>query len=334
MESTQTLVKPTPQQPIQQPLQQPQSVGLTTPVYPKLSIPDHKQLPETDGTFVKNFQEHPQSIVLTSSIAPVLEKLHPDGQYCIGQDSGIYWRLVEPPEKGAEAPDWFYVPNVSPFLDGEYRRSYVLWKEVVAPLIAIEFVSGNGIEERDATPPSASEKAGKFWVYEQAIRIPFYAIFDAWKDILEVYHLVDGRYAKMEPNERGHFAITPMAVELGLQQQVQQREMTTWLRWWNEDGNLLLTGDERALQAEAIANQANLAKQEAEAIANQANLAKQEAEAIANQANLAKQEAEAIANQANLAKQEAEVIANQERQQKEKLEAYLRSLGINPEHLL
>ena len=256
-----------------------------------INLPDHKQLPETDGTFVKNFQEHPQSIVLTSSIAPVLEKLHPDGQYCIGQDSGIYWRLVEPPEKGAEAPDWFYVPNVSPFLDGEYRRSYVLWKESVAPLIAIKFVSGNGNEERDATPPSAGEKAGKFWVYEQAIRIPFYAIFDAWKDILEVYHLVDGRYAKMEPNQRGHFMIAPMAVELGLQQEIQQREMTTWLRWWDEDGNLLLTGDERAIAEK--------------------------------QARL---NAEAIADQERL-------IANQERQQKEKLEAYLRSLGINPDDL-
>ena len=294
MESTQTLVKPT----LQQPAQQSQSVDLTKPLYTKLSLPDHKQLPETDGTFVKNFQEHPQSIVLTSSIAPILEKLHPDGQYCIGQDSGIYWRLVEPPEKGAEAPDWFYVPNVSPFLDGEYRRSYVLWKESVAPLIAIEFVSGNGNEERDATPASASEKAGKFWVYEQAIRIPFYAIFDAWKDILEVYHLVDGRYAKMEPNERGHFAIAPMAVELGLQQEIQQREMTTWLRWWDEDGNLLLTGDERAIAEK--------------------------------QARL---NAEAIANQQRVIADEERLIANQERQQKEKLEAYLRSLGINPDDL-
>jgi hypothetical protein len=57
------------------------------PITP-ISLPDHKQLPDSDGTFVKNFQEHPQSIVLTSSISPVLEKLHPDGRYCIGQDSG------------------------------------------------------------------------------------------------------------------------------------------------------------------------------------------------------------------------------------------------------
>jgi hypothetical protein len=39
---------------------------------PALSLPDHKQLPESDGTFTKNFQEHPQSLLLTSSIARVL----------------------------------------------------------------------------------------------------------------------------------------------------------------------------------------------------------------------------------------------------------------------
>ena len=125
---------------------------------PTLSLPDHTQLPESDGTFVKNFQEHPQSILLTSSIRPVLEQLHPDGRYCIGQDSGIYWRSIDPPERGAEAPDWFYVPNVAPLLDGKYRRSYVMWKEIVAPLIAIEFVSGDGSEERDVTSPFLNPK--------------------------------------------------------------------------------------------------------------------------------------------------------------------------------
>ena len=233
-----------------------------------ISLPDHKQLPDSDGTFVKNFQEHPQSIVLTSSITPVLEKLHPDGRYCIGQDSGIYWRLMEPPEKGAEAPDWFYVPNVPPMLDGEYRRSYVLWKEFVAPLIAIEFVSGNGSEERDATPPSETEKAGKFWVYEQAIRIPFYAIFDGWRDNLEVYHLVDGRYVSLQPNDRGHYAVLPMGVELGL----ILENGVSWLRWWDESGNLLLTGDERADQQREIADQqtaiATQERQQKEKLAN------------------------------------------------------------------
>ena len=280
-----------------------------------LTLPDHKQLPESDGTFVKNFQEHPQSIVLTSSITPVLEKLHPDGHYCIGQDSGIYWRLMEPPEKGAEAPDWFYVPNVPPMLDGEYRRSYVLWKEFIAPLIAIEFVSGNGNEERDKTPPSATEKAGKFWVYEQAIRIPFYVIFDGFRDNLEAYHLLDGRYVKMQPNDRGHYAIPPMGVELGL----ILENGVSWLRWWDDAGNLLLTGDERAitekvarLNAEAIADQQK-------AIADQATLAQQQAEAITNQQK-------AIANRATLAQQQAE-------QKAQRLAERLRALGYDPEDI-
>ena len=105
-------------------------------------FPDHTQLPDSDGTFVKNFQELPQSILLTTSIRPILDQIHPDGQYCIGQDSGIYWRVAEPPEpleRGAEAPDWFYVPDVPPTLDGNMRRSYVMWKELMPPLIILEF---------------------------------------------------------------------------------------------------------------------------------------------------------------------------------------------------
>ncbi|NJP10982.1 MAG: Uma2 family endonuclease [Leptolyngbyaceae cyanobacterium RU_5_1] len=215
-----------------------------------LTLPDHTQLPESDGTFVKNFQEHPQSLLLTSSIRPVLDQIHPDGQYCIGQDCGIYWRLTDPPERGAEAPDWFYVPNVPPLLNGVVRRLYVMWKEIVAPLIAIEFVSGDGSEERDTTSPFAGDesKAGKFWVYEQAIRIPFYAIYEVQQASVEVYELIANRYCKIPPNQRGHFPILPLAAELGIWQGREGNQTLPWLRWWDSEGNLLQTGDERAEQ--------------------------------------------------------------------------------------
>ncbi len=214
----------------------------------KLELPDHTQLPESDGTFVKNFQEHPQSLLLTSSIYPVLNQLHPDGQFAIGQDSGIYWRLTEPPEQGCEAPDWFYVPNVAPLLDGDYRRSYVMWKEVIAPLLAIEFVSGNGSEERDRTSPFSGDdaKGGKFWVYEQAVRIPFYAIYEVKKASVEVYQLIGNRYQLCQPNDRGHYPIPELGVELGIWQGEYMNQALPWLRWWDNAGNLLLTGEERA----------------------------------------------------------------------------------------
>ena len=215
------------------------------------AFPNHPQLPESDGTFVKNFQEHPQSLILTDSIGQILQQRHPDGQYAIGQDCGIYWRETEPAEQGAEAPDWFYVPNVPPNIDGQIRRSYVLWREHIAPLIALEFASGNGDEERDRTPLSRTNegvvtKPGKFWVYERVMRIPYYGIYQVNNGRLEVYRLIDGYYQLLELNQRGHFPIAPLGVELGLWQGSYQNQTMLWLRWWDEEGNLLLIGDERA----------------------------------------------------------------------------------------
>ncbi|MEA5532508.1 Uma2 family endonuclease [Crocosphaera sp. XPORK-15E] len=217
------------------------------------AFPDHTQLPESDGTFVKNFQEHPQSILLTDSLGSLLQKLHPDGNYAIGQDCGIYWRETEPPEQGAIAPDWFYVPNVPALLEGQIRRSYVLWREFMAPLIALEFASGDGAEERDKTPLSVSNsgevtKPGKFWVYERIIRIPYYGIYEIRSHKLEVYHLQDFSYHPIEPNERGHFPISMLGIELGIWQGNYQNQDQLWLRWWDNQGNLLLIGDERAEQ--------------------------------------------------------------------------------------
>ncbi|MFP4103618.1 Uma2 family endonuclease [Coleofasciculus sp.] len=222
----------------------------TIPELPK-TLPDHTQLPESDGTFVKNFQEHPQSILLTESIEPILQQLHPDGYYAIGQDSGIYWRLTDPPERGAEAPDWFYVANVPPTLDGQMRRSYVLWQEIVSPLIALEFVSGNGQEERDSTPYQ-----GKFWVYEQAIRIPFYGIYEVEQARVDVYHLLEGSYRLLPANDRGHYPIEPLGVELGIWQGRYKNVELPWLRWWDSQGHLLLTGEERAEQERQRAERA------------------------------------------------------------------------------
>jgi len=271
--------------------QLPESEGDTnyTPITDR--PPDHTQLPDEDGTFVKNFQEHPQSILLTDAITPRLQQRHPDNQYCIGQDCGIYWRLTDPTDKGAEAPDWFYVPNVSPLVDGKIRRSYVMWYEVIAPLIVIEFVSGDGSEERDTTP-----KTGKFWVYEQAIRVPFYAIYEVSRGSVEVYQLLTGKYQLLPANDRGHYPIGPLGVELGIWQGQYQNAELPWLRFWDAEGNLLLTGGERAEQE-------------------------------GQRADREQQRAEQQQQQKELAQQQAE----QERQRGDRLAAQLRALGIDPE---
>lgn len=223
----------------------------------KPPLPDHTQLPCEDGTFVKNFQEHPQSILLTTSIRPVLDRLHPDGQYDIGQDSGIYWKVTNPPFKGCVSPDWFYVPNIPPLLNGQIRRSYVLWQERIPPLIVLEFVSGNGAEERDRT-----RETGKFWVYETQIQPEYYGIYEVRRERVEVYRLVNGRYQLLPPNQREHFPIPELGVELGIWQGRYQNRTLPWLRWWDSEGDLLLSGEERAEQERQEKEQAQMKLQQ------------------------------------------------------------------------
>jgi hypothetical protein len=53
------------------------------------------------------------------------------------------------------------------------------------------------------------QKPGKFWVYEQIIRIPYYGIYEISNNRLEVDHLRDLYGKKIAPNQRGHSPIEP-----------------------------------------------------------------------------------------------------------------------------
>lgn len=110
---------------------------------------------------------------------------------------------------------------------------------------------------RDTTSPFAGDasKAGKFWVYEQAIRVPFYAIYEVDTASVAVYELVANHYQRCSPNERGHFPISPLGVALGIWQGQYINQTLPWLRWWDGGGNLLLNGAERAEQEKQRAEQ-------------------------------------------------------------------------------
>jgi hypothetical protein len=122
----------------------------------------------------------------------------------------------------------------------------------------------------------------------------------------------------IKPNDRGHYSIPLMGIELGIQYD-QKDTPTPWLRFWDGDGNLLLTGDERAV----IEMQARL---QAEVERSLEQKARQEAEAAQKQAEAAGRILQGIAEQANLEKQKAE-------QKAQRLAEMLRSLGINPDEM-
>ena len=235
------------------------SATLQAPALP-VGLPDHTQLPDEDPTAVHNDHEHPQSNLLTECLLPRLGELYPDGQYCVAADVGIYFDYTNPPLDGCRAPDWFFVPGVPPMLDGKVRRSYVLWKELIRPSIVIEYVSGDGGEERDRTP-----RKGKFWIYERIITAGYYVIFDPWKRTLEVFAQNGDGYHEVLPNEAGRFPIKSLNVEFGIWDGVYRNLDSPWLRVWDPaTGKLLPLDAERAAVAQARAEAAQARAEAAE----------------------------------------------------------------------
>ncbi|MDR3637114.1 MAG: Uma2 family endonuclease [Isosphaeraceae bacterium] len=270
-------------------------------VHKTFRMPTHLDLPEKDDScIVSNFREHPQSYLLTESILPVLRRRHPDEHFAIGQDSLIYYRLTDPTGRGCKAPDWYYVPGVPPQFEGHFRRSYVMWQELISPEILLEFVSGDGSEERDRTPWQ-----GKFWIYEQVLHATYYGLFEVESGHLEVYHLVDGRYERIEPDDRGHFPIETLGISLGVWHGHVLNEEAPWMRWFDANGAVLPTSEE-LLETE---------RQVLEAERNRAEVAQQQAEVAQQQATAAQQQAAA------------------ERKRVALLAQRLRELGIDPDAL-
>ena len=255
-----------------------------------IMLVDHRHLPDTDGT-VQNFQQQPQNDLLTSSLLPRLHQLYSDGLFAIGHDSGIYWRQTQPPLDGCKAPDWFFVPGVPPMLDGESRRSYVLWQEGVRPLIVMEFVSGDGSEEHDTTPIK-----GKFWVYEKAIGASYYAIFDPETPSIELYEVQRGRYVPVVPNTADRYPIEPLGVELGIWKGNHRNQDMPWLRFWDSATGEMLPSyeDDRQRVGEAERLIDDMRREVAEE-AEQSQLACRQADEACRQAGEARQQAERLA---------------------------------------
>jgi Uma2 family endonuclease len=260
---------------------------------PASLLPTHLDLPHTDDKPVENTHQPLQSSLLSSSLVPHLDCLHPDGRYYIGADCGIYWSHKKEPLEGCKVPDWYYVPNVPRKLNGLMRRSFVMWQESAVPLIVIEYISGNGSEEYDDTP-----EKGKFWVYEQKIRADYYAIFDPFRKTLEVFHMVRGKYRKAKPNADGRFRIPEMQLDFGILEGEYQGYRANWLRAWDLNSVLLPTeGENFILQKKLTEKERERAEQREQAVLQE--------------------------------RQRAE----QERQRAEAFAAHLRELGIDPDKL-
>lgn len=142
-----------------------------------------------------------------------------------------------------KAPDWGFIPSIRVPRE-EVKRSYTPQLQGDFPVIVMEFLSdteGGEYSSKPTYPP------GKWFYYEQVLKVPNYAIFEPETGVLEVYRLDNsGQYQLQTPDENNRLWIAEMNLFLGIWQGSRENRTGYWLRWWDEHGELLLWGSELA----------------------------------------------------------------------------------------
>ncbi len=160
-----------------------------------------------------------------------------------------------------KAPDWLYVPRVTPVAADVIRRSYTPNVEGDPVAVVMEFLSeeeGGELSVR-STPPY-----GKLYFYEQVLAVPTYVTYDPYEPALDVRCLQEGRYVVQAANDQGRVFIPELQLWLGIWRGDRLGNTINWLRWWDEAGNLLLWSAEQAEQERQRAEQE---RQRADALA-------------------------------------------------------------------
>lgn len=135
-----------------------------------------------------------------------------------------------------KAPDWVYIPKVKPLAIVKDRKSYTPNLEGENPQIVIEFLSeteGGEYSQKHTFP------YGKWYFYEQLLKIPTYVIFEPDDGSLEVHHLQNGKYQLATANVQGLYWIASMNLYLGVWLGIKEERTGFWLRFWDKLGNML-----------------------------------------------------------------------------------------------
>ena len=151
-----------------------------------------------------------------------------------------------------KAPDWAYVPSIRVARE-EVKRSYTPQLQGDMPVIVIEFISDTDGTEYSIKP---TYPPGKWFFYERILKVPNYLIFEPDSGSLEAYRLDDtGQYSLQTADENNRHQIAEMNLYLGVWQGTRENRTGYWLRWWDEQGQLLLWGSELAEQERQRAEQ-------------------------------------------------------------------------------
>jgi hypothetical protein len=103
------------------------------------------------------------------------------------------------------------------------------------------------------------DRGPKKQIYERIFHTPELFLYDPDKEQLDGFRFAGRRYHAMEPDERGWLWSESLELWLGTWEGEYQREVATWLRFYDVKGRLILT------EAEAERQRAEAERQRAEA---------------------------------------------------------------------
>ncbi|MHC5773913.1 Uma2 family endonuclease [Nostoc sp.] len=196
-------------------------------------LPSSEELPDSDDTAVDNELQN----LIPGLLKTILALVWCDRwDWFFGVDMGIYYH----PDKPAIVPDGFLSLGVKRFIDEDLRLSYVLWEENKPPTLALEVVSQIYREEYST----------KKEFYAKELGILYYVVYSPFRrknPPLEVYHLVDGEYILMSGNP---VWLPEIGLGIGGERGIYQGIVREWLYWYDEQGQRLLTPEERISEAE------------------------------------------------------------------------------------
>jgi Uma2 family endonuclease len=156
----------------------------------------------------------------------------------------IYYSQNKRKTEDFRGPDFFVVLDT----ERKTRKSWVVWEEDGKyPHVILEILS-------ESTANTDRELKKK--LYQDTFRTPDYFWFDPYTLEFAGFHLVDGKYQPLEPNNQGHLWSQQLELYLGIYQGL--------LRYFTPEGELVPTPEE---QAESERQQKEIALSKAERLA-------------------------------------------------------------------
>ncbi len=201
----------------------------------QIQSPDINHLVTEDDTPVDNFIQEKLQRFLVECLYSSLKLEIP---FLAAANVGLFYAIKQAPL----VPDVMLSLEVAVPEDWSQKknRSYFAWELGKLPEVAIEIVSNK----------KGEELGSKLKDYARA-GVAYYVVFDPLQKLgeskLRVYGLREGIYTELENS---------WMEQVGLGLTLWQGEFEginyNWLRWCDREGNLLLTGNERATEVEKL----------------------------------------------------------------------------------